>query len=197
MSERPASVTASVGAAAAVVVAVLAVVVGLSNAASAHTDLLRGSPGPAQRSGGTVDFIDLVFLESVTEFDLTLEDPNGDLVTGTLNSTEGQLFRFQLDQPITETGRYVVRYTMISADGDDTATGYFFTYEPSAPQPLPLGEVDVPDTGTPVLAVIAAVVFVGCLVGLAFVFLLGLERKRAAAAKRADDTDATTRELAE
>ena len=149
---------------------------------AAHTDLLRGSPGPAQRAGGTVDFIDLVFLERVTEFDLVLEDPNGDVLDGRLSSTDGQLFRYQLDEPLTEAGRYIVRYTMISADGDDTATGYFFTYEESAPQPLPLGEIDIPDSGTPLAAFAAAVVFFACLIGLAMIFLTRLEQKRANAA---------------
>lgn len=163
--------------------AVFVLVLVPATAGSAHTDLLRGSPGPAQRAGGNVDFIDLVFLESVTEFDVVLEDPNGDTLGGTLSSTEGQLFRFQLDEPLTETGRYIVRYTMISADGDDTATGYFFTYEESAPQPLPLGEIDIPDTGTPLAAIAAAVVFFACLIGLAMIFLTRLEKKRASTAQ--------------
>ncbi|MEM9653558.1 MAG: copper resistance protein CopC [Actinomycetota bacterium] len=162
------------------VTALLALVILPTTAASAHTDLLRGSPGPAQRAGGTVDFIDLVFLEVVTEFDVIVEDPNGEPLSGTLSGTEGQLFRYQLDEPLTETGRYIVRYTMISADGDDTATGYFFTFEESAPQPLPLGEIDIPDNGTPWLAIVAAVVFCLCLIGLAMIFLTRLEQKRAA-----------------
>ncbi len=133
-------------------------------------------------------FIDLLFLESVTEFDLELEDPNGDAVDGTLSGTEGQLFRFQLDAPLTEVGRYIVRYTMISADGDDTATGYFFTYEESAPQPLPLGEIDLPDTGTSLAAIAAAVVFFACLMGLAMIFLTRLEQKRAGTVAGGDTT---------
>lgn len=177
------------------VAALAAVLLMLGAPASAHTDLLRGSPGPAQRAGGTVDFVDLVFLESVTEFDLVLEDPNGDPVDGTLSSTEGQLFRYQLDEPLSETGRYIVRYTMISADGDDTATGYFFTYEENAPQPLPLGEIDVPDTGTSLVAIGAAVVFFACLIGLAMIFLTRLERKRAG--NNPGDKDTPVDDLAE
>ncbi|MEM7274694.1 MAG: copper resistance protein CopC [Actinomycetota bacterium] len=156
--------------------------IGLAGPAAAHTDLLTGSPGPAQRAGGTVSAVDLVVPERVTEFELRLEAPDGSFLPGSLSTDEGQLFRFSLDQPITETGRYIVRYTMISADGDFTETGYFFTYEPDAPQPLPLGEPDVPQTGNSIVAIVAGLVFVGCVVGLALVFLLGLERRRAAAA---------------
>lgn len=152
--------------------------------AGAHTDLLQSSPGPAQRAGGTVDFIDLVFVEPISDFELVLEDPSGDLVDGEIENDEGQIIRYRMPA-LTETGRYVVRYTMLSADGDVTESAYFFTYHPDAVQPVRLGEVDVPSNTRPVVATVAGVVLVLSLVGLAMIFLTKLERDRAA---RAADT---------
>ena len=167
---------------AASVVAVLALV-GLIMAppASAHTNLLAGSPGPAQRAGGTIESIDLVFPEQVTEFTAWLEGPDGATLPGSVNADAGQLFRLTLDGPLSDFGRYIVRYEMISADGDDTESAYFFNFEEGAPQPLPLGEVDVPQTGgTSALTIVSGAVLLACLVGLALLFVVNLERKRAA-----------------
>ena len=124
--------------------------------AAAHTDLLQGSPGPAQQAGGTVDFIDLVFFESVSNAIVTLEDPNGILVDGTTSVADGQIIRFEMP-PLTETGRYIVRYTMDSADGDDTEAAYFFTYLPDGAQPARLGEPDVPDNTANVVSIVASI----------------------------------------
>ncbi len=149
------------------------------SAVGAHTDLLQGSPGPAQQAGGTVDFIDLVFFEVVTNADVTLEDPNGDVIEGRTVVDEGQIIRFEMPA-LVETGRYIVRYTMDSADGDDTAAAYFFTYHPDATQPTRLGEPDLPDNTARIVSIVASVVFLACVIGLAMVFLAKLERDRAA-----------------
>jgi len=67
-------------------------------AAGAHTDLLQGSPGPAQRVGGTVDFIDLVFVDVVTEATITLEDPSGQVVDGVTTVSDGQILRYEMEE---------------------------------------------------------------------------------------------------
>ena len=153
---------------------------GSFSAAGAHTDLLQGSPGPAQRAGGTVDFVDLVFFEPVSNAVVTLEDPNGESIAGSMVQADGQIIRFAMP-PLTETGRYIVRYTMDSADGDDTEAAYFFTYHPDATQPARLGAPDVPDNTTSIVTIVSAVVFLLCLIGLVMIFLTRLERRRAAA----------------
>ncbi|MGH1490322.1 MAG: copper resistance CopC family protein [Acidimicrobiales bacterium] len=167
---------------AAVVFGALAVALTLtlSSPVGAHTDLLQGSPGPAQQAGGEVDFIDLVFFEPVSNAVVTLEDPNGAMVDGSMTNADGQIIRFE-NEPLTETGRYIVRYSMDSADGDFTEGSYFFTYHPDSTQPVRLGELAGPSTLNTVAKVGAGVVFAGCMIGLAMIFLTKLERDRAAA----------------
>lgn len=158
--------------------------------AAAHTDLLQGSPGPAQQAGGEVDFIDLVFFEPVTNAVVNLEDPNGNTVEGKMTNSDGQIIRFETD-PLTVTGRYIVRYAMDSADGDFTEASYFFTYHPDSTQPVRLGEFSAPSTFRTVARVGAAIVFAACLIGLAMVFLTKLERDRAAVAAAANSDGAS------
>jgi methionine-rich copper-binding protein CopC len=164
------------------VVAAIALVLALVSVAApagAHTDLLQGSPGPAQRVGGTVDFLDLVFVDVVTEAVITLEGPDGQLVDGTTVVSEGQILRYEME-PLTETGRYLVRFSMRSADGDDTQSGYFFDYDPTGFEPVRLGEVDIPNDNGRYIAIAASVVFFVAIIGLVMMFLSKLERDRAA-----------------
>lgn len=177
---------------------VLAIVASLSTSAGAHTALLQGSPGPGQRAGGTVDFIDLIYLEPVSRVAITLEDPSGDLIDGEVLNEDGQIIRYRMPA-LTETGRYIVRYTMISADGDDTESAFFFTYHPDATQPVRLGDADVPDNTSTIVATVAGVVLAVSLIGLALIFLTKLERDRAAkvagaAPAQTEPADSTTPE---
>ena len=162
-----------------VAIGCLLLVLGPSGAAGAHTELLQGSPGPTQRTGGTVDFVDLIFVESVSDADIRLEDPNGDPIQGSMVVSDGQIIRYEMPA-LTITGRYIVRYSMISADGDDTESAYFFTYEPAATQPIRLGQVDVPTEASNLPAIIAAVVFTACVIGLVLILLTKIERGRVA-----------------
>ncbi len=168
-----------------VLVLLLAVVVGSTSAASAHTDLLQGSPGPGQQVGGTVDFVDLVFVDPVANAAVTIEGPDGQELGGTTVVTDGQIIRYEM-APLTEVGRYVTRYSMISADGDFTESGFFFVYEPSAIEPIRLGDADIPSSGWSPVAIAASVVFGLAMIGLVLVFLAKLERDRAAAAAVGD-----------
>ncbi len=149
--------------------------------AGAHTQLLQGSPGPGQQAGGTVDFLDLIFVDPVTDVSLVLQDPNGDLVGGEMVVSDGQIIRYEMPA-LTVPGRYIVRYTMISFDGDSTESAYFFTYEPEATQPARLGDAELPPAegnGTTILvAAVSVVVGIG-LIGLVLLFLSRLERNRA------------------
>jgi len=164
-----------------VTVTVTATLTMLLSPASAHTDLLQGSPGPAQQVGGTVDFVDLVFVEPVSNARMTVEDPNGNIMAGTTVVTEGQIIRHEMP-PLDVAGRYIMRYAMTSGDGDFTESGYFFIYEPDAVPPVRLGDVDVPNNNATIVTIIASVVFGLCLIGLVMIFLTKLERDRAKAA---------------
>lgn len=152
------------------------------SAAGAHTDLLQGSPGPSQTAGGTIDFIDLVFVDSVSQATVWLEDPDDIRIDGDTVVSEGQIIRLEMPA-LTKPGRYIVRFSMVSADGDNTESGYFFNYDPSAIQPIRLGEVDVPDSGgNTVVAIVASIVFIVSMIGLVLIFLTRLERGRARSA---------------
>ncbi|MEM8925631.1 MAG: copper resistance protein CopC [Actinomycetota bacterium] len=163
--------------------------------AFAHTDLLQASPGPGQLVGGTVEVIDLVFTEPITEARVTVTRDGQD-VPGTMVNTDGIIIRFELDEPITEPGRYDVRYEMISFDLDDTADGFFFEYEPSAPEPFRLGVVQEPE-GTNWVMVAASAVLMAALAGLLFIFVKRVDGQRragvldgdAAASVDGDDDD--------
>ncbi len=184
MSRRSAVFVVALGAAALVVVGLAAGLLAgpLARPASAHTDLLQASPGPGQRAGGDIRFLDLVFTEPVSDAQVTVT-LDGEVVAGETTATDGIIIRFELDEPLATPGRYEVAYDMISFDLDETADGYFFFYEPSAPEPLRLGVVEDPGPNWTVIG--ASVVLGACVVGLLFLFVTRLESQRRASA----DTD--------
>lgn len=148
----------------------------LSGPAGAHAELLQASPGPTQRVGGEIDFIDLVFIDFVTGGQVTVEF-DGEVVPGVVTEPEGQFVRFKFDEPITAEGRYDVTYRTIGADLDDTTESYFFTYAESAPQPVRLGIVEPEGRNWPLL--IASAVLIVSMLGVAFLLLGRVEQKRA------------------
>ncbi len=163
----------------AVVVATGALVVGLVGAgpAAAHTDLLQASPGPGQRAGGTIDFIDLAFTEPVTEAAVQVLF-GGSSLPGQVTVGEGAIIRFELDEPLAQSGTYEVRYQMISYDLDPTESSFSFLFEPDAPQAFRIGQVPEEDTGRNWTQIIATAVLVASLAGLAFLFLNRIESRR-------------------
>ena len=149
--------------------------------AAAHTELIQASPATTQRVGGDIDFVDFIFAESISDMRVTVEDPDGELVTGEVIEDSGQLIRFEMD-PIVQEGRYLVRYDMTSADGDFTESVFFFNYEVDAAQPFRLGDAQVPEPPAGSSAPIFISVIVGFgLAGLAMLYLSRLERRRAKA----------------
>lgn len=185
---RPPHTVVSVALAALVAVAGL-FGVGLLGAvpAGAHTDLIQGSPGPGQRVGGDVDFVDLVFGAVVTEAIVEVKGPDGTVAAGEMVVADGQIIRHRLEASLTEVGRYLVEYQMVSDDGDLTERSYFFDYDPDAVAPTRLGAVDAP--GEPVVTtgnVIGAVVVLALAVACT-ILVLRLRRSRAQlAARRAE-----------
>ena len=102
--------------------------------AGAHTALLEASPGPDETVGGVIDGIDLAFLDPITDAIVTVSY-NGAPVAGATTVADGELIRFQFDEPLQLDGRYQVFYEMTSFDLDYTTSGFFFTYAAGAPQP--------------------------------------------------------------
>ena len=129
----------------------LALSVLLTPAVSAHTAMLRASPDRDAVVGGSISVIDLEFLEPVTGTSVTVSY-NGIPVPGETTVADGELINYTLEQPLTDPGRYQVSYEMISADGDFTTGGYFFTFDPSAAEPARI-ELESSGVTTPVLLV--------------------------------------------
>ncbi len=136
--------TAPLAAALAALVAALVVVLGVSaalvigpTAAFAHANLLAASPAPGQVAGGTLDRVQLVFDEAITEFDATIEGPNSTaLVIDTIEIGPQQIeLRFD---PLRVEGDYAVRYRFTSADDDRVELGFGFEFDAGAPAVLPL-----------------------------------------------------------
>lgn len=148
----------------------------LASPAAAHTDLLQASPGPGQMAGGVIDFIDFAFLEPVSEAVVDVEF-DGETVPGTTVQAEGQIIRFEFDEPLSSAGRYDVSYSILSFDLDHTEASFFFTYDPDAPQAIRIGTVDLPGGRNWVLIIVTAVLIV-TIVGLAFQLLSRVEARR-------------------
>ncbi|MCP4227200.1 MAG: copper resistance protein CopC [Actinomycetia bacterium] len=153
------------------VVAIVGIVLGLvfPSPAPAHTTMLQASPGPGQRAGGMIEFVDLVFAESISDGVVTVT-LDGVVIPGSMIETEGQIIRFGFDEPLTEPGRYEVAYEFLSFDLDPGEATYVFDFVPEALQPVRLGLLDEPESRSWV-PVVAGVILVGCLAGLAFLFL--------------------------
>ena len=153
--------------------------------ASAHTDLLQASPGPGQRVGGDVDFVDLVFLEPVSGATVEVS-LDGAILDGSMVVAEGSIIRYELAEPLSSPGRYEVAYRMRSFDGDQTEETFPFTFEPDAPQALRIGDPvtgEVPNGGgRNWVQLLATAVLIASVAGLAFLFLTRLERRRRLAA---------------
>ncbi len=120
------------GLATLVVTALIAAAV-LTLPAGAHTTLLRASPDRDATAGGAIAFIDLEFLDPVSDVSMVVAY-NGTPLAGRIPVPDGEVITFALDRPLTQPGRYQVSYEMISFDGDFTTGGYFFTFDPVADQ---------------------------------------------------------------
>jgi methionine-rich copper-binding protein CopC len=160
----------------------LAAAMASASPAAAHTELLQASPGPGQQAGGTIDFIDLAFLQTVS--DATIEvSHEGQPIPGTMVEPNGQIVRFGFAEPLSSPGRYDVTYRMISPDQDQIAETYWFTFEPAAPQAFRLGDLATrPTGGRSWTQIIATAVLIACLAALAFLYLSRVEARRRAAA---------------
>lgn len=161
-------------------VAALAVAVLLVLPAGAHTAMLRASPDRNATAGGSIDFIDLEFLDPVTNASVIVTY-NGMPVAGRATVADGELITFSLDQPLTQPGRYQVSYEMTSFDSDFTTGGYFFTFDPAADQvariePSGAGGLSTTTLSTSTLA--ASAVALMLLVGLLALFVRRIDSRR-------------------
>ena len=159
----------------ATVVALAATAV-LALPAGAHTAMLRASPDRDATAGGSIGFVDLEFLDPVTDATVTVTY-SGLPVAGRTTVANGEVITFTLDQPLAQPGRYQVNYELISADGDFTTGGYFFTFDPAAGQ---VERIEPPGSGgfsSTTLALSGAVLIL--VVGLlALLFVRWIDNRR-------------------
>lgn len=147
-------------------VTVLVVSAMLVPSASAHTAMLRASPDRDAVAGGSIGFVDLEFLEPVSDVSVVVSF-NGVPVAGQTTVDAGELITYTLDQPLTQPGRYQVNYEMISFDSDFTTGGFFFTFDPTAEEAVRIleatGEGGLSTTTTLVVSGFGIVLIVGLL----------------------------------
>ncbi len=147
--------------------------------AAAHANLLAASPAVGQSAGGSIERIQLVFDEPVTDVVASVVDPDDQPVPASVVEITPQQIDLALDAPLEVEGRYLVRYEFSSVDGDRVELGHAFLFDPTAPAPLPItGPVLVADAGTPWRARAAIATLAVVVAGLG----LRLRRRRRALA---------------
>lgn len=172
-----------------VAVVVLLLAVAGARPAVAHSNLIASSPSPGATVGGRLERIQLEFDRGVIEvLEVTLEDLDGRLFAGRAEQLAPTFIEFELDESPSQPGDYIVRYSVLSDDGDLSPFGYVFTYDPDAAEAAPLafeGAEPGEDGGTS--TIIVALLVAGLIVGLVMAgagwFLLRRGSKRDVAAQ--------------
>ncbi len=103
---------------------------------AAHGELVASSPQPGE-TVGTASHIDLVFSTNVSDWVVSVEQPNGDSVDGTVVQKADPYLSFET-KPLETEGQYIVRYSGIDSDGDILQGAYAFVVEEGAPGPAEL-----------------------------------------------------------
>jgi hypothetical protein len=147
--------------------------------ASAHGGLIVGVPGPGQAAGGSIDVVQLFFLEEITAAEVSVTAPDGSEIAGDLEQPTIDLLEYTIPELSTE-GPYIVNYGVDFVDGTSFESAYQFTYDLSAPAVLPI-EVANRRPGTSIGQRIALGVLVAAIVGL--VGLLGWRLRELRAAR--------------
>jgi methionine-rich copper-binding protein CopC len=146
-----------------VVIAGLSALLLIAGPAGAHSSLGEASPGPGDIVGGTVDSLELVFLQGVSDASISLRTPDGVLTETTVSQPSELEVRAEFDA-LEEPGQYIVDWGLTSADGDSTAASYAFSYDPDAP---PREELS-PSTSNPAIPIALAVMLALLVVGFVF-----------------------------
>jgi methionine-rich copper-binding protein CopC len=101
--------------------------------AGAHGEVVGASPSPGETVGRVVH-IDVIFSTRVSEWELTVDRPDGEPLAGQAVQKADSYLSFET-APITEEGQYIVRYSGIDDDGDLLEGAYAFVFEEGAPPP--------------------------------------------------------------
>lgn len=101
-----------------------------TTSASAHTEVQRASPSPGEVVTGTVDAVELLFLDPVVPpVSIRVRAANGAAVDGlgTVTHTDDGRAASVSFTPLTSAGDYVVDYEFVAIDGDAQTDAYRFT----------------------------------------------------------------------
>lgn len=117
----------------AAVIGLVALLVPFAVPAGAHGEVVGASPSPGETVGRVVH-IDVIFSTRVSEWELTVDRPDGEPLAGQAVQKADSYLSFET-APITEEGQYIVRYSGIDDDGDLLEGAYAFVFEEGAPPP--------------------------------------------------------------
>jgi methionine-rich copper-binding protein CopC len=94
--------------------------------ASAHTELVSGTPSPGAMVNGAISDLTLTFVSSLVAegTQVVVRDPSGANHAGA-STTLGPQARVQLE-PLTQPGTYTVTYRAVAGDGHPITGGYAF-----------------------------------------------------------------------
>ena len=145
-----------------------------SSPSNAHTALLQASPAADQTVGGVVEGIDLAFLDPISDAIVTVTY-NGAPVPGATVVSNGELIRFEFEEPLAVDGRYQVFYEMTSFDLDYTTSGFFFTYAADAAPPVRL---EAPNSGDGSFPIVPTVIGTTVLVAALGIFVWRFDTRR-------------------
>ena len=95
--------------------------------AAAHSTLERSIPEPGERVEAPLAEIELQFLSEVRNLSVVLIAPDGVAVAGVVRMVDGRKARYGVAE-LDQAGEYVVRYDLLSGDGDPASSGYAFSY---------------------------------------------------------------------
>lgn len=119
-----------------IAVAAIALLLPFVTPVGAHGELVAASPSPGEIVGSVVH-IDLIFSTRVSEWDLTVDRPDGSPLAGQAVQKADSYLSFEA-APVTEEGQYIVRYSGIDDDDDLIQGAYAFVIEEGAPRPSEL-----------------------------------------------------------
>ena len=130
----------------AVLLAVVALLLGTPSPAAAHTGLESTDPAADSSTGSAPAAVTLTFGGRVIGADVTVTGPDGAQATTGPAVVEGSVVRIPV--AVTAAGRYDVEWRATAADGHPLQGSFGFDHTPPAPTAAPSSAA--PSSGTPV-----------------------------------------------
>ena len=106
---------------------VVGLLFGFPPVALAHTGLEVADPAPGETVDASVRQVELTFDSDIRNLSVTLIDPDGEPVPGTLETVDSRTSRLAI-AGLNGAGQYIVRYDVLSGDGDLVSSSFAFWY---------------------------------------------------------------------